>query len=222
MSTYLRRPALAGIVLVSNVLIACTGLPPTATTPEQPLETGAIVTDPAAPATSWADILGPVSAPENWQVEPCVNEVLLCVEASGDLIGTVERFSYPVSEVDLATGETPAAGAEQEFLQAWVAGHYAAIQRDRSVADPALTFTSDTPQDIAVGSLPGLRYGYTITHPNGALFDRGIGYVATDGDWVHVFVTGVISGDPSGSFSDEAAVEAFEPHLDTMIQGLRL
>ncbi|PSN11563.1 hypothetical protein C7293_23800 [filamentous cyanobacterium CCT1] len=164
--------------------------------------------------------MGPVSAPENWQVEPCVNDVLLCVEANGELMGTVERFSYPVSEVNLP--EIPTPGAEREFLQAWVADHYGTIERDRTMADPNLTFTSEPPQDIAVGSLPGLRYGYTVTHPNGALFDRGIGYVATDGDQVYVFVTGVISGDPTGSFSDEAAVEAFAPHLDTIIQGLQL
>ncbi|MBD1916674.1 MULTISPECIES: hypothetical protein [Cyanophyceae] len=46
--------------------------------------------------------------------------------------------------------------------------------------------------------------------------------MATDGNLVHVFVTGVISGYPSGSFSDEAAVGAFEPHLDTIIEGLQL
>jgi hypothetical protein len=46
--------------------------------------------------------------------------------------------------------------------------------------------------------------------------------VTTDGTMVHVFVTGVISGDPSGSFSDEELVETFEPHLDTIIQGLKL
>lgn len=218
----IRRPALAGIVLVSNVLSACAVVLPMAPQPAPLTDTGAVVTEPAAPATGWADILGPVSAPDNWQVEPCVNEVLLCVWANGEPIGTVERFSYPVSEVNLPTGETPAAGAEREFLQAWVADHYAAIERDRKTADPALTFTGDPPQEIAVGSLPGLRYGYTVTHPNGALFDRGIGYVATDGDRVHVFVTGVISGDPTGSFADEAAMDVFEPHLDSIIQGLRL
>lgn len=190
--------------------------------PAPPAETGTVIPESAAPATGWADILGPVSAPDNWQVEPCVNSQLLCVEADGELIGTVERFSYPLGEVNLQGGAPVTEEAQRQFLQAWVADHYAAIEGDRKVADPALTFTSDTPEDTAVGSLPGLRYGYTVTHPNGALFDRGIGYVATDGDQVYVFATGVISGDPSGSFSDEAAVEAFEPHLDTIIQGLRL
>ncbi|MBD2105538.1 hypothetical protein [Nodosilinea sp. FACHB-13] len=222
MSLSLRRPALAGIVLVSNVLIACTEVPPMAPQPDPPPETGAVVTEPIAPTTGWADILGPVSAPENWQVEPCVNEVLLCVEANGDLIGSVERFSLSLDDANLQGGSPVTEESRRQFLQAWVADHYLALERDRKTGNPALTFTSEPPQDIAIGSLPGLRYGYTITHPNGALFDRGIGYVTTDGNLIHVFVTGVISGDPSGSFSDEAAVEAFEPHLDTIIQGLRL
>ena len=222
MSISLRRPALAGLVLVSNVLIACTGLPPTATQPDPKPATGGVAAEPAAPATGWANVLGPVSAPENWQVEPCVNDVLLCVEADGELIGTVERFSYPLDEVNLQGGAPVTEESQRQFLRAWVADHYATIERDRATADPDLTFAGESPQTIAVGSLPGLRYGYTVTHPNGALFDRAIGYVATDGSQVHVFVTGVISGDPTGSFSNEAAVEAFAPHLDTIIQGLQL
>ncbi|PSR14931.1 hypothetical protein C8255_23515 [filamentous cyanobacterium CCP3] len=222
MSILLRRPALAGLVLVSNVLIACTGVPPTAPQPESTPEAGAVVTERAASATGWADVLGPVSAPEGWQVEPCVNDVLLCVEANGELIGTVERFSYPIGEANLQGGAPVTEESQRQFLQAWVADHYGTIERDRKTADSNLTFTGESPRAIAVGSLPGLRYGYTVTHPNGALFDRGIGYVATDGDQVYVFATGVISGDPTGSFSDQAAVEAFAPHLDTIIQELKL
>lgn len=190
--------------------------------PVPPSEQPAATDPSAAPAVSWADLLGSVAAPDNWQVEPCINDVLLCVEANDELIGTVERFSYPVSEVNLPGGETPAPGAEQEFLQAWVADHYGVVERDRAIADPVLTFTGEPPQDIAVGSLPGLRYGYTVTHPNGALLERGIGYVATDGDQIYVFATGLISGDGTAHFSDAAALAAFEPHLDTIIQGLQL
>lgn len=174
------------------------------------------------PVTGWADILGPVSAPDNWQVTPCVNVVLLCVEANGELIGTVERFNHPLSEVNVQGGLPLPAGSEPEFLQAWVTDFYSTIAEDRKMADPALRFVADTPEAIAVGSLPGLRYGYTITHPNGVLYDRGIGYVATDGEQVYVFASGVISGDPTGSFSERAKLEAFEPYLDKIIQGLRL
>jgi hypothetical protein len=208
------------MLLLSNVLAACTGVQPTAPVPNE-----ASTSAPASPP-GWANILGPVSAPENWQVEPCTNPVLLCVKANGELIGTVERFSYPLSEVNVQAGASTGAptteAAQRQFLQAWVSDHYTTIEQDRKVADPALRFVGETPAAMTVGSLAGLRYGYTITHPNGALFDRAVGYVATDGSQVHVFVTGVISGDPSGSFSDDAAVETFVPYLDTIIQGLRL
>ncbi|PZV01342.1 MAG: hypothetical protein DCF32_16385 [Leptolyngbya sp.] len=208
-----RFPTLVGLSLLTTALMACSPTAP----PETPLPQGE-----AATPSGWADILGPVSAPPGWQVKPCVNAVLLCVEANGELIGTVERFSHPVSEVPVQGGLPLPEGSELEFLQAWVSNHYRTIEQDRQVADPALKFVGETPETISVGTLPGLRYGYTITHPNGALFDRGLGYVTTDGTMVHVFVTGVISGDPSGSFSDEELVETFAPHLNTIIQGLKL
>ncbi|MBD1915045.1 MULTISPECIES: hypothetical protein [Cyanophyceae] len=216
MKTSIRFPALVGISLLTTALLACSAGPPAA-----PPETSAPQNEAATPS-NWANILGPISAPPNWQVEPCVNEVLLCVEADGDLIGTVERFSHPLSEVPVQGGLPLPEGSELEFLQAWVSDHYRTIEADRQGADPALKFVGETPVAISIGTLPGLRYGYTITHPNGALFDRGIGYVTTDGTMLHVFATGVISGDPSGSFSDEELFETFLPHLNTTIQGLKL
>lgn len=211
-----RFPTLVGLGLLTTALLACA--PPDSSTapPETPAVQGEV-----AP-TGWADLLGPVSAPPGWQVEPCVNAVLLCVEANGELIGTVERFSHPVSEVPVQGGLPLPEGSELEFLQAWVNNHYRTIEEDRQVADPALKFVGETPVAISVGTLPGLRYDYTIEHPNGALFDRGVGYVTTDGTMLHVFATGVISGDPSGSFSDEELFETFLPHLNTTIQGLKL
>lgn len=217
MKTSTRFPTLVGLSLLTTALLACAPPDPPPVPPETPASQGE-----AATPSGWADILGPVSAPPGWQVEPCVNAVLLCVEANGELIGTVERFSHPVSEVPGQSDLPLPAGSELEFLQTWVSNHYRTIEADRQVADPALQFVGETPEAISVGTLPGLRYGYTITHPNGALFDRGLGYVTTDGTMVHVFVTGVISGDPSGSFSDEALVETFTPHLNTIIQGLKL
>ncbi len=216
MKPSIRIPILVGISLLTTVLLACSATPPTV-----PLETPAPQADAATPS-GWADILGPVSAPPNWQVEPCVNAVLLCVKADGELIGSVERFSHPISEVPWQGSSPLPKGSELEFLQDWVSDHYRIIEADRQIGDPALKFVGETPEAISIDTLPGLRYGYTITHPNGALFDRGIGYVTTDGTLLHVFVTGVISGDPSGSFSDEGLLETFEPHLNTIIQALRL
>jgi hypothetical protein len=157
MRTPTRFPTLVSISLLTTALLACA--PPNSPTapPEMPPPQAE-----AATPSGWADILGPVSAPPGWQVEPCVNAVLLCVEANGELIGTVERFSYPVSEVPVQGGLPLPEGSELEFLQAWVSDHYRTIEADRQVADPALKFEGETPEAITIGTLPGLRYNYPI------------------------------------------------------------
>ncbi|NEP18278.1 MAG: hypothetical protein F6J97_15465 [Leptolyngbya sp. SIO4C1] len=172
---------------------------------------------PILSAPSWSDMLGATSAPAGWQVTPCETPMLLCVEAEGELVGTVESFAAPVADYDFPTDESA-----ESLLAAWVSDHYAAIDRDRAIGYPDLTFSAEPPVAAAVGSLPGLRYGYTTAHANGTPVDRAIGYVATDGDYFYVFVTGMISGDPSGSIADEAALNAFEPHLAKIIEGLKL
>jgi hypothetical protein len=218
-----RIPVLAGMILMTAALAAYTEAPPQPQpTPEtedvsQPIPPTAM----PEPTPGWADILGLISAPEGWQVEPCVNPSLLCVEAEGDVVGTVERFSYPLSEVQLATPVNPEE-SELEFLRAWVAEFYESIERDRTIADRALVFTGESPTEIAIGELPGLRYSYVTTHPDGTLFERSVGYVTIDGDMIHVFTSGLINGDYAGTFSDDASLSAFEPHLDDIMRGLSL
>ncbi|MGF1569554.1 MAG: hypothetical protein ACFCVD_16050 [Nodosilinea sp.] len=213
----MRLPTWVGMLLLCHGAIACTEFPPSSAVSEE-----VSISAPAAPATGWADLLGPTSAPNHWQVEPCENPVLLCVTANGEILGTVERFSHPLSEVALPGRAPTTPETQRQFLEAWVADHYTAIRTDRAGGDPKLQFPATTPTPARVGSLPGLRYGYTITHPNGVVFDRAVGYVATDGDQVYVFFTGIISGDPSGSFGDEGDLATFEPHLATIMGGLRL
>ncbi|NEQ33903.1 MAG: hypothetical protein F6K04_23395 [Leptolyngbya sp. SIO4C5] len=213
-------PAIAGAALVT--LMACSqappmpqsGIPDTASSPTSATSTEA--------AKSWADILETASAPAGWLVYPCDNPLLLCVEADGELVGTVEHLSYPLETVELQTPVEASAEEEFAFLQAWVAEHYDAIERDRQVGYANAIFAADTPTEISVGDLPGLRYGYSLTHANGTPIDEAVGYVTTDGERLHVFVTGVISQDPAGSISDPAALAEFKPHLDTIIQELLL
>ncbi|MFQ4135530.1 hypothetical protein PGN35_004350 [Nodosilinea sp. PGN35] len=224
MKLFPQLPAVAGMVLFCTVVPACTGAPPPSPVAEAPTAVDAAIAPRGGSLVTadWADILGSTSAPDPWQVEPCDNPVLLCVRANGETLGTVERFSYPLSEVSWPGAVPTTPVAQRQFLDIWVADHYAAIKTDRAGADPNLQFTSIPPEPARVGSLPGLRYGYTITHPNGVVYDRTVGYVATDGDRVYVFVTGVISGDPTGFFADANDLAAFEPHLATIIEGLRL
>lgn len=217
MNFLMRLPTLVGLLLLCHGAIACTSSPPS-----PPVAEDVSTAAPADPAPGWADLLGPTTAPATWQVAPCTNPMLLCITAQGDILGTVERFSYPLREVNWPGGAPRTPQAQRQFLDAWVADHYATIRADRAGADPNLQFSATPPAPARVGSLSGLRYGYTITHPNGVVFDRTVGYVATDGEQVHVFVTGVISGDPTGSFSNPDDLAVFEPHLTTLIEGLRL
>jgi hypothetical protein len=148
--------------------------------------------------------------------------MLLCIQADGDILGTVERFSYSLYDLNLPGGPPKTPEAQQQYIETWVADYYDTIEADRAGADPNLQFAAETPEPAQIGSLTGLRYGYTITHPNGAVFDRTVGYVTTDGEQIFVFVTGVISGDPTGSFSDVESLETFEPYLNPLMEGLRL
>jgi hypothetical protein len=230
MTHFPRFPAVAGCLLLGLVLPACTGASPPISTPEAPTEVPAEApvspTEPSPPInrefTSWADLLGPTSAPEGWQVVPCENPMLLCIQADGEILGTVERFSYSLYDLNLPGGPPKTPEAQQQFIETWVVNHYDTIEADRAGADPNLQFAADPPEPVQIGSLAGLRYGYTITHPNGAVFDRTVGYVTADSEQIFVFVTGVISGDPTGSFSDIEALETFEPHLNALMEGLRL
>lgn len=225
MKPSIRIPALAGIVLLASGLLACADISSASLSVLDPASQVASTpippTEPAA-TPGWADILGTTSAPDGWQVAPCENPILLCVTADGEFAGTVERFSYPLSDIDLAAPVEPTAGAELEYLQAWVTEHYAVIQSDRQSADGSLIFTADPPTEISIGGLPGLRYSFAATHPNGTLFDRYVGYVTTDGELLHVFVTGIIVGDYAGVFGDSAVLSEFEPYLDNIIQNLSL
>lgn len=226
--------ALAGLLLASVGLIACSDLQmrPQPATPDQISSStdsnGTLnETSPSpsnetsAPApVSWSSILGSTSAPEGWRVEPCVNPSLLCVYQGEELMGTVELFSQPVAGSEF---ERILAEAQREpivALRRWTDIQYESIRRDRQIGDSTIRFAAEPPEEVAVGNLQGIRYGFTNTHANGVLIDRAIGYAATDGTTLYVIATGVISQDPTGSFSSDEDAQIFLPHLATIVQNL--
>lgn len=220
-----------GLLLITTGLIACTKpqvQPQPAPLPEDALSDGAIDAAETAPSEdpaqdlSWSAILGPTSAPAGWQVTPCDNPILLCVYEGDDLLGTVELFTETVAGSTFETMLAEANGDRIQALTTWSEQHYATLEQDRKMGDSTVTFSSVPPEEVAVGGLPGLRYGFTTAHANGALIDRTFGYVTTDGETLYVFVTGVISGDPGGTFSDNAVAQQFEPYLADIIAGLNL
>jgi hypothetical protein len=224
MKRYPQFPVLAGVILCCTILPACAGASQPPSSPEVATPaTPAIAPDRTPGATlGWADILGPTSAPEGWQVTPCINPSLLCVEAKGEIVGTVELIQYPASDAPQRGIAPLVPGEEQAFLQRLVDDYYTTIVQDRGGADPTLVVTPEPTEAIAFGSLPGLRYGLTTTRDDGTLFERMVGYMATDGDTVYLIVTGLINNDPTGSFSEASDFAAFEPHGEAIVEGLRL
>jgi hypothetical protein len=175
---------------------------------------------PASVPVSWSQILGETSAPEGWRVEPCVNPTLLCVYEGEEIIGTVELFTEPVAGSQFGQILEEEGGEPVPALQRWIESHYETIRSDRQIGIPTAQFSADPPEQVAVGNLQGLRYGFTTTHENGVLIDRSIGYMATDGTTLYVIATGVISQDPTGSFSRDEQAQQFLPHLAKIISDL--
>lgn len=171
---------------------------------------------------SWSAVLGETSAPEGWQVTPCENPTLLCVYENNEILGTVILFSQPVASSEFEAMLAESQGEPIAALRSWIESQYNSIEGDRTSNDNTISFAAETPEEVTVGGLPGLRYGYTTTHANGVLIDQVYGYVATDGTALYAIVTGVISRSPAGSFSSNELAQQFAPHLAEIVAGLKL
>jgi hypothetical protein len=182
---------------------------------------------------SWSKILTKVSAPDGWQVYPCDNPTLLCVQENGQILGTVELITFPVKGSHFSTMLATAGVSTDSFnvknpkvleaLKLWVEDHYNIVKRDReSNPDGKLIFSSTGPENISVGRLPGLSYKFQTIHANGTLFERTVGYVTTDGNNLYLIVVGLTPGDFSGTFSDNIKLGKFEPYLADIIPALNL
>lgn len=227
MKSSLRSLSLLSLLVIPLGLMACTMQmrpQPAPIPPENISSSGTSpVPEAVAPSSvpvSWSQILGETSAPEGWRVEPCVNPTLLCVYEGEEIIGTVELFTEPVAGSQFGQILEEEKGEPVPALQRWIESHYETIRSDRQLGIPTAQFSADTPEQVAVGNLEGLRYGFTTTHENGVLIDRSIGYMATDGTTLYGIATGVISQDPTGSFSSDEQAQEFLPHLAKIISGL--
>ncbi|MBD0336260.1 MAG: hypothetical protein ICV62_12285 [Cyanobacteria bacterium Co-bin13] len=219
-----RLLSLSGSLLIIASLTACADLqmrPQPAPLPPEPVPPGAMSSIPTD-LPSWSAILGSTSAPAGWQVSPCENPTLLCVYVDGDIIGTVELFTETVAGSNFGAKMAEAGGDRDAALRAWATEFYTSIEQDRKLGAPTLQFSSQAPEAVPVGDLSGIRYSFTTNHANGTLADYSLGYAATDGTTLYVIATGMIAGDPTGSFSDYDALQQFEPHLAEIVEELTL
>lgn len=214
------------LAVMAIAITACSPLlqPAPQPYPPQPVETAT-----PASAAGWNTILGDTSAPDGWHVEACDNPILLCVQKEGQLIGTVELLTLDVrgsefEQMMREAGIEPAIAAtnSQQALQTWIRTHYAVIQQDREAAGENFRFVAQPPTAQPIGELSGLRYGFSTVRPDGNLFDRTVGYVASDGNKLYVIVAALTPGDPSGTFASDVDLREFEPHLDRIVTGLNL
>jgi len=220
-------PSLVGMLLLSTSLAACSGL---SNQPQPPSSADAEIAVEPTPPRQWHNLLSSNSAPMGWEVKPCENPTLLCIEAGDKFVGTVEYISYPLADIQpqpeegrsKSRSQSSDASSDIETLKAWVSEHYKTIQADRAQADPTLVFLPKASEEVSVGGLPGLRYGFSIRHSSDILAERMVGYITTDGTTLYLFATGVTSRNPVGAFLSDAALQEFEPHLAEIMAELSL
>jgi len=114
------------------------------------------------------------------------------------------------------------AGKLRAALRALAVEHMAAIEQDRQITFPTgYTFTRIEPQDIQIGAMAGLTYGFAGIESGGRVAERWLTYATSDGQDLMIW-TLFHSPDTPGSFPSDAEVLAFEPYLRQILAGLRL
>jgi hypothetical protein len=187
----------------------------------------------------FASLLGATPAPPGWTVRPCEGDApFLCALAGQDFIGSVELLWYSVADRSdfqqmlveaglepgspLDLGDPEHASRVLSALSAMLTDHLAAIEQDRQLVYPdGLTFDQLDPQEIHIGELPGLFYGFAGLYDSGQVYERWLTYAAFDGE-VLFLVTAFFAPDVPGSFPGDEQILMFEPYLRQIVADLRL
>lgn len=191
-------------------------------------------------ANVWQKLLGSTSAPNNWQVIPCETEVtLLCVSSQSRGLGTVEVEIYPLkdnpnlqkhlTEVGISQGSQADLQNPQfqskliKALQAWVADSYNTFAKDHQTRYAnSIAFSSYPPQQVTMGKLPGMRYGFVRLKPEGGIQEQYIGYVTSDATQLYVITTSFNSSLSKGKFENLENLAIFQPYLSAIAENLNL
>lgn len=203
---------------------------PTATTPE-----------PApSPENPWLHLLGAVTAPPGWTVEPCEGPApFLCVSPENAFPGSVELFQYPLDqhqdaqqwllEAGLELGQpidsndAKQARAARGVLRALMADHMGVVEEDREITYPeGRSFVLLEPEEVQVGRLPGLFYGFAGVEEDGQTYERWLTYAATDGRDFFILTAFYDPSDTPGSMPSDEALLTFAPYLRDIVAGLEL
>jgi hypothetical protein len=188
----------------------------------------------------WQKLLGKTSVPDAWKVAPCQdNATLLCVSDGGERLGTVEIGVYPVNNnpefQKYLTASGIPLGSKADYqnpeyqakvikaLQAWVADFYTNLTKNRQgVYGNKVIFSTYPPQQVTIGKLPGIRYGFVGIKSEGGVEEQHIGHITYDGAKLYVITTSFAPGAGAGKFAKLENLAVFQPYLYAIAENLKL
>jgi hypothetical protein len=187
---------------------------------------------------NWQTVLGQTPAPAHWKAIPCEPPIFLCVSENKQQVGTVELSTYPLQSLPdfqrmLTEAGVPAGSVNYQSskykaqvlkaLRAWVADYYAFFEENRKPEyGDLVTFSARTPEEITVGKLPGLCYGFSGIDKGGITKEQQLGHVAFDGTKLYVIATAFDPTAETTKFESVESLRRFEPYLLKIVSGLRL
>lgn len=142
------------------------------------------------PPVDWSDAATVVELGGGWTVARCQGDApLLCFERDGEVAGLVEAISHPVDEVGESLDPS-------ESLQVLADGFVESMAADRAVGcGPDYVVEPLPVEDVSVGGLPGLRFGYSGLLADGTLSELVVHHATIDGDRVVVLAAPAYAAD---------------------------
>ena len=188
----------------------------------------------------WQWLLCEAALPKDWQVQVCEpTQPFLCVTKQGQRIGTVEVQRWDLEQLPDLQGEFSKRGLVPGLLiydnpsdrakvlaalNANIIDYYQTIRADRlATYGTRFVFVEKKPEEVQVGRLPGLNYGFSRVTKADEIQERYISYMAFDGSqYLYIITTSFDPPAETGTFDSLADFETFEPYLRTIVAGLNL
>ncbi|MGA7730286.1 MAG: hypothetical protein WCD37_03325 [Chloroflexia bacterium] len=211
-------------------------LPQPTITPTEPQATP----DPEAIDNIWSSILGATPAPSGWSVRPCPwqSAPFLCVSIGNEIIGSPEINIYSLqthNELQQMLADAGLDPASVDYrdpqqaprvmaaLMAFVDNYHLTFEEDRRVTyGGTKTYSRLETQEIMMGDLPAVQYGFAVLNADGSVHERWLSYAGFDGDLLFVVVAPFYPDDLPGRFRSDEELQQFEPYLKKIIGGLKL
>jgi hypothetical protein len=77
------------------------------------------------------------------------------------------------------------------------------------------------PQEVKIGNLPGLKYGFKVIDSSGQVREKYVNYMAFNGN-LYIITAAYDRGAKINTFKELANLEQFEPYLKTIVENLKL